>query len=181
MRRVQQGYSAITDFGQRRPISFDALFSSDSDSDSEVSVTESEPVTAPVLTAPVLTAPGLTAPVLTAPGLTAPGLTAPGLTAPGLTAPGLTAPGLTAPGLTAPVQQRNFNIPPPSTTHIIVSVSESPENNYGKNIPDDPISVWTEKVIASFEKVSEVKKELSTDFKESLGRLSFFRQPLVTK
>ncbi len=54
-------------------------------------------------------------------------------------------------------------------------------NNYGKNIPDDPISVWTEKVIASFEKVSEVKKELSTDFKESLGRLSFFRQPLVTK
>ena len=144
MRRVQQGYSAITDFGQRKPISFDALFSSDSDSDSEVSVTESEPVTAPSLASPE-------------------------------PAP---APA-TAPSQTAPVQQRKFNIPPPSTTHILVP--ESPENNYGKNIPDDPISVWTEKVIASFEKVSEVKKELSTDFKESLGRLSFFRQPLVTK
>lgn len=147
MRRVQQGYSAITDFGQRKPISFDALFSSDSDSDSEVSVTESEP----------------------------------GLTAPSLASPEPAPATATVPSQTAPVQQRKFNIPPPSTTHILVSVSESPENNYGKNIPDDPISVWTEKVIASFEKVSEVKKELSTDFKESLGRLSFFRQPLVTK
>jgi hypothetical protein len=40
---------------------------------------------------------------------------------------------------------------------------------------DDPISVWTQKVTESFEKAS--KKQLPPDFKESLGRLSFFRKP----
>jgi len=56
----------------------------------------------------------------------------------------------------------------------------SPENDYQGNIPDDPISVWTQKVVESFEKASETKKPLTNDFKESLGRLSFFRK-LVTK
>jgi len=56
----------------------------------------------------------------------------------------------------------------------------SPENDYQGNIADDPISVWTQKVVESFEKASETKKPLTNDFKESLGRLSFFRK-LVTK
>ena len=44
---------------------------------------------------------------------------------------------------------------------------------------EDAISVWTQKVIESFEKASV--KPLSTDFKESLGRLRFFRKPSVSK
>ena len=52
----------------------------------------------------------------------------------------------------------------------------SPEQPYRKDSPDDPISVWTQKVTESFEKANE--KPLSTDFKESLGRLTFFRRPV---
>ena len=89
MRRVQVG-TPITDFGARKPVNFDALFSSDSEEEA----------------------------------------------------------------------------PRPS----------SPEQPYRKDSPDDPISVWTQKVTESFEKANE--KPLSTDFKESLGRLTFFRRPV---
>lgn len=51
---------------------------------------------------------------------------------------------------------------------------ETPTQPYDKG--EDAISVWTQRVIESFEKASEVKKPLPTDFKESLGRLSFFRK-----
>jgi hypothetical protein len=94
MRRVQQGYTPITDFGGKKQVNFDALFSSDS---------EEETVKAP----------------------------------------------------------------------------PSPVQPYQPS--DDPISVWTQKVVESFEKASEGKKNLSPDFKESLGRLSFFRRPLPVK
>ena len=89
MRRVQVG-TPITDFGARKPVNFDALFSSDSEEEA----------------------------------------------------------------------------PRPS----------SPEQPYRKDSPDDPISVWTQKVTESFKKANE--KPLSTDFKESLGRLTFFRRPV---
>jgi len=45
----------------------------------------------------------------------------------------------------------------------------------------DPASVWTERVMNAFEKASSQKSELSDDFKETLGKLSFFRKPLVSK
>lgn len=53
-----------------------------------------------------------------------------------------------------------------------VASPPSPDFPYCRE--DDPISVWTQKVTESFEKAS--KKQLPPDFKESLGRLSFFRK-----
>jgi hypothetical protein len=111
MRRVQNS-TPITDFGWRKQISFDALFSSDSEEENALLEKEvSAPVTAP---------------------------------------------------LAAPVAQ----LPP----------QPSPDFPYRRE-QDDPISVWTQKVTESFEKASETKKQLPPDFKESLGRLSFFRKP----
>jgi hypothetical protein len=104
MRRVQQG-TPITDFGGRKQISFDALFSSDSEEEITPKLTE-------VLPIPV------------------------------------------------EVQASQTKAPP------------SPDFPYRRE--DDPISVWTQKVTESFEKAS--KKQLPPDFKESLGRLSFFRK-----
>jgi hypothetical protein len=106
MRRVQNS-TPITDFGGRKQISFDALFSSDS---------EEETVSAPE--------PAAAAAVAEAP----------------------------------------------------VPSHPSPTFPYRRE-QDDPISVWTQKVTESFEKASETKKQLPPDFKESLGRLSFFRKP----
>ena len=102
MRRVQNS-TPITDFGGRKQISFDALFSSDSEEEAE------SPRAAP------------------------------------------------AQPEAAPAQ------------------TEAPSSPYPYCRDDDPISVWTQKVTESFEKAS--KKQLPPDFKESLGRLSFFRKP----
>ena len=99
MRRVQNS-TPITDFGWRKQISFDALFSSDSEEE-----------------------------------------------------------------VTPLAETTKVEVPPPP----------SPDFPYRKE--DDPISVWTQKVTESFEKAS--KKQLPPDFKESLGRLSFFRKPPV--
>ena len=102
MRRVQQGYTPITDFGGKKQVNFDALFSSDSEDEIVVKA--------------------------------------------------------------APVPVK----------------AEPEEFPYKKEEFDDPITGWTKKVTESFEKAST--KQLSPDFKESLGRLSFFRKPtLVTK
>ena len=114
MRRVQNS-TPITDFGGRKQISFDALFSSDSEE--ETVVLEKE-VSVPVAPAHV----------------------------------------------PAPAPARQFPSQP------------SPTFPYRRE-QDDPISLWTRKVTESFEKASETKKQLPPDFKESLGRLSFFRKP----
>ena len=105
MRRVQNS-TPITDFGGRKQISFDALFSSDSED--EVPVTES----------PVALLKGSQA------------------------------------------------------STVVPQAPPSPDFPYSRD--DDPISVWTQKVTESFEKAG--KKQLPPDFKESLGRLSFFRK-----
>jgi hypothetical protein len=64
--------------------------------------------------------------------------------------------------------------PAPAAAPTAAPRPETPTQPYDKG--EDAISVWTQRVIESFEKASEVKKPLSTDFKESLGRLSFFRK-----
>lgn len=110
MRRVQQGYTPITDFGGKKQVNFDALFSSDSEDESTTATASApSPKEAP------------------------------------------------APAPAAP---------------------PSPVYPYQREAFDDPISTWTQKVTESFEKVSQAKKPLSPDFKESLGRLSFFRKPV---
>lgn len=147
MRRVQLG-APITDFGQRKPISFDALFSSDSESDTEVIPVE-EKVDTPVATA--------TIPLTTA--------------------------------NTIASENRKFNISPTNISDVkaifknTIERSASPDYlPYDKS--DDPISTWTQKVTESFERASEKKTDgfssLTPDFKESLGRLSFFRRPMAT-
>jgi hypothetical protein len=107
MRRVQQGYTPITDFGGKKQVNFDALFSSDSEDE----------------TAPAAAA--------------------------------------------APTQTE-------------APRASSPAYPYQREESEDPISTWTQKVAESFAKASQAKKPLSPDFKESLGRLSFFRK-LVPK
>jgi len=111
MRRVQNS-TPITDFGGRKQISFDALFSSDSE--------DEEPVLhqMPVAESPVL-------------------------------------------------------VTGSQASAVVPQAPPSPDFPYCRE--DDPISVWTQKVTESFEKAS--KKQLPPDFKESLGRLSFFRKP----
>jgi len=102
MRRVQNS-TPITDFGGRKQISFDALFSSDSEE-------ETVPLTRP-----------------------------------------------------------------PAAPQVPLVPQQPPSPDFPYRREDDPISVWTQKVTESFEKAS--KKQLPPDFKESLGRLSFFRKP----
>ena len=153
MRRVQLG-APITDFGQRKPISFDALFSSDSESDTEVNPVE-EKVDTPVATA--------TIPLTTA--------------------------NTNATANTITTENRKFNISPTNISDVkaifknTIERSASPDYlPYDKS--DDPISTWTQKVTESFERASEKKTDgfssLTPDFKESLGRLSFFRRPMAT-
>jgi hypothetical protein len=142
MRRVQLG-APITDFGQRKPISFDALFSSDSESDVEVSHVE-EKVHVPVTAA--------------------------------------------ANAVGAIPENRKFNISPTNISDVKAIFKNTTERSaspdylpYDKS--DDPISTWTQKVTESFERASEKKMDgfstLTPDFKESLGRLSFFRKPMA--
>jgi hypothetical protein len=142
MRRVQLG-APITDFGQRKPISFDALFSSDSESDVEVSPVE-EKVDVPVSAA--------------------------------------------ANAVGAIPENRKFNISPTNISDVKAIFKNTTERSaspdylpYDKS--DDPISTWTQKVTESFERASEKKMDgfstLTPDFKESLGRLSFFRKPMA--
>lgn len=47
----------------------------------------------------------------------------------------------------------------------------------------DPVSLWSARVMSAFEKAAATpkKSELSEDFKENLGKLSFFRRPLIPK
>jgi hypothetical protein len=112
MRRVQQGYTPITDFGGKKQVNFDALFSSDSEEEAPAAATSANAATASNAAAKV--------------------------------------------------------------------VEVEVEYPYKREAFDDPISTWTQKVTESFENART--KKLSPDFKESLGRLSFFRKPvLVTK
>jgi hypothetical protein len=119
MRRVQQGYTPITDFGGKKQVNFDALFSSDSEEEAPAAATSANAATASNAAAKV------------------------------------------------------------------VEVEAEVEYPYKREAFDDPISTWTQKVTESFENART--KKLSPDFKESLGRLSFFRKPvpcqppLVTK
>ena len=107
MRRVQNS-TPITDFGGRKQISFDALFSSDSEGEGEAQA------------------------------------------------------------------QAQAQAHAEAQAQAPVAAEElSSQHPYCRD--DDPISVWTQKVTESFEKAS--KKQLPPDFKESLGRLSFFRKP----
>ena len=106
MRRVQQGYTPITDFGGKKQVNFDALFSSDSEEETPAAATSAN-----------------------------------------------------------------------AAAKVVEVEVEYP---YKREAFDDPISTWTQKVTESFENART--KKLSPDFKESLGRLSFFRKPaLVTK
>jgi hypothetical protein len=118
MRRVQNS-TPITDFGGRKQISFDALFSSDSEEESSSPVAKSGTSQVEATTVQVQGARHLAS----------------------------------------------------SSSHV--ASPPSPDFPYCRE--DDPISVWTQKVTESFEKAS--KKQLPPDFKESLGRLSFFRKP----
>ena len=116
MRRVQQGYTPITDFGGKKQVNFDALFSSDSE--------EEAPAAAAATAAAAANAVAVV-----------------------------------------------------KVVEVEVEVEAYP---YKREAFDDPISTWTQKVTESFENART--KKLSPDFKESLGRLSFFRKPaLVTK
>ena len=156
MRRVQLG-APITDFGQRKPISFDALFSSDSESDTEVSPVEEEDVSAAVASAAA------------------------------------------AAVADAVAANRKFNISPTNISdvkaifkntidkhttdkHMIERERSASADYLPYDKSDDPISTWTQKVTESFERASEKKMDgfgtLTPDFKESLGRLSFFRKPI---
>ena len=148
MRRVQLG-APITDFGQRKPISFDALFSSDSESDVEVSPVEEK------VDVPVTAAAGAA---------------------------------IEAVPVAIP-ENRKFNISPTNISDVKAIFKNTTERSaspdylpYDKS--DDPISTWTQKVTESFERASEKKMDgfstLTPDFKESLGRLSFFRRPMAT-
>jgi len=160
MRRVQLG-APITDFGQRKPISFDALFSSDSESDTEMSPVE-EKVNTPVAVAiPLAT----------------------------VTATTTTNANANANANAIASENRKFNISPTNISDVkaifknTIERSVSPDYlPYDKS--DDPISSWTQKVTESFERASEKKTDgfssLTPDFKESLGRLSFFRRPMAT-
>jgi hypothetical protein len=61
-----------------------------------------------------------------------------------------------------------------------LAVPEPHEITYSETI--DEASVWSNRIISAFENASTSKKsELSEDFKENLGKLSFFRRPLVPK
>ena len=145
MRRVQLG-APITDFGQRKPSSFDALFSSDSESDSEATaVVEQVKEVTPASAAAEAVA------------------------------------------VTAS-NNRKFNITPTNISDVKAIFKNTTERSitpeclpYDKS--EDPISSWTQKVTESFERASEKKPDgfatLTPDFKESLGRLSFFRRPMV--
>jgi len=114
MRRVQQGYTPITDFGGKKQVNFDALFSSDSEEEAPAPVAANAAAAANAVAA------------------------------------------------------------------VKVVEAEVEAYPYKREAFDDPISTWTQKVTESFENART--KKLSPDFKESLGRLSFFRKPaLVTK
>uniref|UniRef100_A0A6C0L5Y8 Uncharacterized protein n=1 Tax=viral metagenome TaxID=1070528 RepID=A0A6C0L5Y8_9ZZZZ len=162
MRRVQLG-APITDFGQRKPISFDALFSSDSESDTEMSAVE-EKVDTPVAVA---------IPLATVNTNANANATA----------------NASATATANASENRKFNISPTNISDVkaifknTIERSASPDYlPYDKS--DDPISTWTQKVTESFERASEKKTDgfssLTPDFKESLGRLSFFRRPMAT-
>ena len=115
MRRVQNS-TPITDFGGRKQISFDALFSSDSEGEGEEKAEAHAQAQA----------------------------------------------------------QAEAHAQAQAQAQAPVAAEElSSQHPYCRD--DDPISVWTQKVTESFEKAS--KKQLPPDFKESLGRLSFFRKP----
>lgn len=120
MRRVQNS-TPITDFGGRKQISFDALFSSDSEDDVPIQAQASSSHT---------------------------------------------------------VASPSHTVASPS--HAVASPAGAPPSpDFPYCREDDPISVWTQKVTESFEKAG--KKQLPPDFKESLGRLSFFRKPQSAK
>jgi hypothetical protein len=121
MRRVQHG-TPITDFGGRKQINFDALFSSDSEEET------SSPIGA-------------------------------------------------SPDLAGKCAVESESLRVSSGVNTVLPSPPSPDFPYRRE--DDPISVWTQKVTESFEKASQSKKQLPPDFKESLGRLSFFRKAPV--
>ena len=132
MRRVQHG-TPITDFGGRKQISFDALFSSDSEEEVPVEVRASSGVEVSSIPA--------------------------------------SSSNCVASSSHCVASSSNCVA---SSSHCVAS-PPSPDFPYRRE--DDPISVWTQKVTESFEKASQSKKQLPSDFKESLGRLSFFRKP----
>lgn len=57
--------------------------------------------------------------------------------------------------------------------------TETNEITYTNTI--DHAAMWSDRVVSAFERASLPKSELSEDFKENLGKLSFFRRPLIPK
>ena len=71
------------------------------------------------------------------------------------------------------------SITKPSITPPHELATETNEITYTNTI--DHASMWSDRVVSAFEKASLPKSELSEDFKENLGKLSFFRRPLIPK
>ena len=146
MRRVQHG-TPITDFGGRKQISFDALFSSDSEEEVPVEVRASSGVEVSSIPASSSNCVASSSHCVASSS------------------------NCVASSSHCVASSSNCVA---SSSHCVAS-PPSPDFPYRRE--DDPISVWTQKVTESFEKASQSKKQLPSDFKESLGRLSFFRKP----
>jgi hypothetical protein len=71
------------------------------------------------------------------------------------------------------------SITKPTITPPHELATETNEITYTNTI--DHASMWSDRVVSAFEKASLPKSELSEDFKENLGKLSFFRRPLIPK
>lgn len=71
------------------------------------------------------------------------------------------------------------SITKPSITPPHELATETNEITYNNTI--DHAAMWSDRVVSAFERASLPKSELSEDFKENLGKLSFFRRPLIPK
>jgi hypothetical protein len=71
------------------------------------------------------------------------------------------------------------SITKPTITPPHELATETNEITYTNTI--DHAAMWSERVVSAFERASLPKSELSEDFKENLGKLSFFRRPLIPK
>jgi hypothetical protein len=71
------------------------------------------------------------------------------------------------------------SITKPTITPPHELATETNEITYNNTI--DHAAMWSDRVVSAFERASLPKSELSEDFKENLGKLSFFRRPLIPK
>lgn len=72
-----------------------------------------------------------------------------------------------------------LSITPP---HELATKSDTESSSITYTNTIDCATHWSDKIVDAFEKVStQSNSGLSEDFKQSLGKLSFFRKPLITK